>query len=176
MADNSIITPGVGETIRDKDRSGVKTQIVGLDLGIGTGSESLMSGAIPVTDNSGSLTVDAPVGTPVFVRLSDGSSAIATLPVSLASFPAVASASISQLTSSASSQQLLASNAARKGLILFNDSTAICYVKFGTTASTSSYTIKMAAGAYWDMPSPTYTGRIDAIWASANGVLAATEL
>jgi len=42
---------------------------------------------IQVGDNSGSLTVDAPVGTPVFVRLSDGSSAIATLPVSLASVP-----------------------------------------------------------------------------------------
>jgi len=39
---------------------------------------------VPVTDNSGSLTVDAPVGTPVFVRLSDGSSAISTLPVSMA--------------------------------------------------------------------------------------------
>lgn len=37
--------------------------------------------AIPVTDNSGSLTVDAPVGTPVFVRLSDGSTAITSLPV-----------------------------------------------------------------------------------------------
>lgn len=37
--------------------------------------------AVPVTDNSGSLTVDAPVGTPVAVRLSDGSSFIATLPV-----------------------------------------------------------------------------------------------
>lgn len=45
---------------------------------------------IQVGDNSGSLTVDAPVGTPVFVRLSDGSSAIATLPVSLASLPALA--------------------------------------------------------------------------------------
>lgn len=39
---------------------------------------------VPITDNAGSLTVDAPVGTPVFVRLSDGSSAIATLPVSMA--------------------------------------------------------------------------------------------
>jgi hypothetical protein len=46
--------------------------------------------AVPVTDNggnlsvddaSGTLTVDAPVGTPVFVRLSDGSSAITALPV-----------------------------------------------------------------------------------------------
>jgi hypothetical protein len=42
---------------------------------------------LQVGDNSGSLTVDAPVGTPVFVRLSDGSSAITTLPVSLASVP-----------------------------------------------------------------------------------------
>lgn len=42
---------------------------------------------VAVSDNSSSLTVDAPVGTPVFVRLSDGSSAITTLPVSLASVP-----------------------------------------------------------------------------------------
>ena len=43
--------------------------------------------AVAVSDNAGSLTVDAPVGTPVFVRLSDGSAAITTLPVSLASVP-----------------------------------------------------------------------------------------
>lgn len=46
-----------------------------------------IASAVAVTDNSGSLTVDAPVGTPVFVRLSDGTSAISTLPVSLASVP-----------------------------------------------------------------------------------------
>jgi hypothetical protein len=44
-------------------------------------------GTFPVTDSGGTLTVDAPVGTPVFVRLSDGTNAIATLPVSLASVP-----------------------------------------------------------------------------------------
>ncbi len=44
-------------------------------------------GTFPVTDSGGSLTIDAPVGTPVFVRLSDGASAISTLPVSLASVP-----------------------------------------------------------------------------------------
>ena len=49
-----------------------------------------IAAAVGVTDNAGSLTVDAPVGTPVFVRLSDGSSAISTLPVSLASLPALA--------------------------------------------------------------------------------------
>lgn len=53
----------------------------------GTWTVTGTGGTFPVTDSSGSLTVDAPVGTPVFVRLSDGSSAIATLPVSLASVP-----------------------------------------------------------------------------------------
>jgi hypothetical protein len=46
-----------------------------------------IAAAVAVTDNSGSLTVDAPVATPVFVRLSDGAAAISTLPVSLASVP-----------------------------------------------------------------------------------------
>lgn len=48
--------------------------------------------ALPVTDNSSSLTVDAPVGTPVFARLSDGSAALVgqktaanSLPVTVAS-------------------------------------------------------------------------------------------
>lgn len=38
--------------------------------------------AVPVTDNSGSLTVDAPAATPVAVRLSTGSAFIDTIPVS----------------------------------------------------------------------------------------------
>jgi hypothetical protein len=53
----------------------------------GTVTANAGTGPFPVSDNAGSLTVDAPVGTPVFVRLSDGSAAITTLPVSLASVP-----------------------------------------------------------------------------------------
>ena len=48
----------------------------------GTVTANAGAGPFPVSDNSGSLTVDAPVGTPVFVRLSDGAAAIVTLPVS----------------------------------------------------------------------------------------------
>lgn len=40
--------------------------------------------AVPVTDNAGSLTVDAPATTPVFVRLSSGTAAVDTIPVSVA--------------------------------------------------------------------------------------------
>lgn len=47
----------------------------------GTVAVSSVAGTVAVTDNSGSLTVDAPVATPVFVRLSDGAAAISALPV-----------------------------------------------------------------------------------------------
>ena len=49
-------------------------------------------GTFPVTDSGGSLTVDAPVGTPVFVRLSDGTNPITTLPVSIAGTVTIAGA------------------------------------------------------------------------------------
>jgi hypothetical protein len=45
--------------------------------------------AVPITDNSASLTVDAPAGTPVAVRLSTGSAFIDTIPVSIAGTVAV---------------------------------------------------------------------------------------
>jgi hypothetical protein len=45
--------------------------------------------AVPITDNSGSLTVDAPVGTPVFARLSDGAAALIGQKAMAASLPVV---------------------------------------------------------------------------------------
>lgn len=61
------------------DDGGSAVRVVSLTYGLpiqpGTGA------AFPATDNGGSLTVDAPVGTPVFVRLSDGTNPISTLPV-----------------------------------------------------------------------------------------------
>jgi hypothetical protein len=116
VANNTTITPGSGETIRDIDRAGVKTQVVQVDVG-GAAAELLLVGdavfgvpveikkfpaaavvvnnptaanlkvdasgvAIPITDNAGSLTVDAPAATPVAVRLSTGSAFIDTIPVS----------------------------------------------------------------------------------------------
>lgn len=63
------------------DTAGVNVASVSLAGAVKVDASSV---AVPVTDNAGSLTVDAPVATPVFVRLSDGAAAIATLPVSLA--------------------------------------------------------------------------------------------
>lgn len=79
-------------TLLDADATGLEVQgagVAGTPAGGVLTVQGVTSGTpVQVGDNAGSLTVDAPVATPVFVRLSDGSSAIATLPVSLASVPA----------------------------------------------------------------------------------------
>ena len=58
MADNTQLNAMTGgDDVRTKDRSGIKTQIVALDLNP-AGSETLMAGTLPVSDGGGSLTVD----------------------------------------------------------------------------------------------------------------------
>lgn len=152
-----------------------------------------IAAAVAVTDNAGSLTVDAPVGTPVFVRLSDGAATLigqkamsASLPVVLASDQASvpvantevrpATATLANVSGSASSVTLQTSNAARRWWACHNDSTAILYVKFGSTASATSYTVKLQPDAYYEMIAPAYTGIITGIWASATGSARMTEM
>jgi len=92
--------------------------------------------------------------------------------------PVVATASLTALASLATTQQLLAANSARQGLILVNTDANNVKIKYGTTASATSFTaIVPANGGIWEMPYPVYTGRIDAIWdADGAGSLYATEM
>jgi hypothetical protein len=55
------------------------------------------------------------------------------------------------------------------GRTVFNDSTAVLYLKYGTTASETDYTVQLAPGGYYEFPQPLYIGPVDGIWASANG-------
>jgi hypothetical protein len=96
----------------------------------------------------------------------------------LVSLPAASTATVTSTSSSAVSVQVLAANAARKGLVLTNTDANVVYVKFGTTASPTSFTIRMPALSNWEMsPNTAYTGRIDAVWTAAgSGALIATEM
>lgn len=85
-------------------------------------------------------------------------------------------AAVTSVNSSATSVTLLSLTAGRFSALFFNDSTAVLYIKFGTTASTSDYTVQVQPGGYYELPMPCYTGRIDGIWASANGACKITEL
>ena len=84
-------------------------------------------------------------------------------------------ATLSNVSGSATSVTLLSANAARRGAAIYNDSSAVLYVKFGTTASSSSFTVKMQPDEYYEVPG-VYAGRIDGIWASATGAARVTEL
>jgi len=91
-------------------------------------------------------------------------------------FERVATPSISRVTASTASTQLLASTAGRKGAYFYNDSTASMYLKFGTTASTTSFTVLMRPNDFFELPLPTYTGVIHGIWDATNGAAQVTEV
>ena len=85
-------------------------------------------------------------------------------------------ATLANVSSSATNVTLLAANTARKGAYFYNDSTQILYLKLGATATTSSYTVEMGPEDFYELPNPIYVGIIDGIWASANGALRVTEI
>lgn len=74
-----------------------------------------------------------------------------------------------------SSATLLSANSDRKKFIIVNDSTADLYVKYGTTATSDSYTWLLKPAAV--LEEWHYTGRVDGIWASnASGKARVTEI
>jgi hypothetical protein len=96
---------------------------------------------------------------------------------SIYSLPVSASASsVSRVANSLASQTLAALNVNRKGLYLYNDSTANCYVKFGATASLTSFTVKLFSTDTFIMEPPVYTGVVDYICDAASGSMEVNEL
>lgn len=147
-----------------------------------------VSGTVATTAADGSnvaigTTSDASSATTVIGRLQK---LVALLPAALGVLGGlkveVLPASTGTLTSpanSASSFTVLASNANRKGATIVNDDTAVTgatlYLKFGTTASATSYTVALAPQAYYEVPYG-FTGRIDGLASAATGTARVTEL
>lgn len=78
----------------------------------------------------------------------------------------VSAATISAVASGVVSATLLAANASRRGATITNTDANALYVKYGSTASATSFTVTIPANGYWEMPYPTYTGIITGIWAA----------
>ncbi len=101
-----------------------------------------------------------------------------TQPVSgqVTSSPQKSSTSVlSNVSASASSVTLLSANSNRLGFTIYNDSNNLLYVKFGTTASATSFTVRMRSQEYFECPF-SYIGRVDGIWNGTNGAARITEL
>jgi hypothetical protein len=90
---------------------------------------------------------------------------------------ATADATLANVTSSATSVTVFAANARARRRIVYNDSSATLYLKFGTgAASTTSFTVVMATNTMYEFPgTPVYAGVVTGIWASANGFARTTE-
>lgn len=106
------------------------------------------------------------------VKVAFGSIGVATLVTPTDPLPVThpkpSSSANTNVADNAANVTLLAANAARLGATIYNDSSATLYLKLGATATSSSFTVKMYADDYYEVPFG-YTGRIDGIWASAAG-------
>lgn len=97
-----------------------------------------------------------------------------SLPVAIT--PQVSStASPTRISISTASATLLSANTNRIGAIIYNEGAAALFVKLGASASTTSYTVKLASGAFYVVPE-VYTGRIDGVTDTGTGAALATEI
>jgi len=69
----------------------------------------------------------------------------------------------------------LSANSNRLGATVYNDSTRNLFLKLGATASTSSFTVEISSGGYYEVPYG-YTGGVDGLWDVVNGNALVTEI
>lgn len=171
------------------------TQVAGVAVSLG---QKVMASSIPITiasnqsnltvigagtagtANSGVVTVQGIASmTPVQVSQATAASLNATV-VGTGTFATQntetrpGTASLANVTMTGSSVTAIASNASRRGAAIYNDSGVVVYVKFGSTASSTSFTVKLIDQAYYELAAPCYTGIITALGAS--GDIRVTEL
>lgn len=86
-----------------------------------------------------------------------------------------ATGTTSNVSASATAVTALSANSSRKKAVFHNDSTSVCYLKCGSSASSTSYTYRMTQQSTVELEMPVYTGIVTAIWDSATGALRVTE-
>lgn len=147
------------------------TGTVGLDRGDSTSNPLFVSGAVTV---AGTVTANV-TGT---VGLDRGDSTSNPLFVSGAittTFDPSTSATVTEVSSSATTVTLQAANGSRRGLLVFNESTKNLYVKLGAGATSTSFSVKLSARGYFEVPG-NYTGIVTGVWDAANGSAWVTEI
>lgn len=75
---------------------------------------------------------------------------------------------VSSVSDTATSATLLEADSRRDGLSVFNDSTEILYLLQGIgTASATNFSVKLAAGDYFESPSPRWARKgASGVWAN----------
>lgn len=145
----------------------------------GTVTANAGTGPFPVSDNGGSLTIDGTVtanaGTGPFPVSDNGGTLTVDGTVSVDNLPgaSTATATVTSVAVGVTSTTLSVSNANKTKVIIFNESGTL-FVKYGATASSTSYTTRLTANTYHEVIG--YHGVIDAIKASGTTNVLVTEL
>lgn len=80
------------------------------------------------------------------------------------------------VTASTTAQELAPANNDRVQGQIFNESTAVLYIRWGTTASSALYTAQIQPRGFYELPRVNpYVGPIWGVWAAANGRAMVTE-
>lgn len=164
-----------GNAIRSSNTDGynrlaVEATIIGQPLSINTVGLALDTTLVSLSDKFNSLgqkTMDGSI--PVVIASNQ-------IPIIIESQKPSTSV-ITSIDASNTSITLLASNANRLGATIFNDAmnTVVLYLKLGAVASTTSYTVQIIGGGYYEIPF-SYTGIIDGVWNTTSAVARITEL
>jgi len=90
----------------------------------------------------------------------------------------LSTATITSVNDLDTAQTFLSANSERKGVVIYNDSTAILFVALGATATTSAFSYRLVPTATLELfGEKNYTGLISGIWASnQSGAARITEL
>lgn len=88
----------------------------------------------------------------------------------------IATAAITSVAASVTSVPLLALNANRKMVTIYNDSTSEMFLALGSAASTTNFTVRLKTNDYYELPLPIYLGSVNAVWDTATGNARITEL
>lgn len=121
---------------------------------------------------NGSAVIGTNIGNALFVT----GAVTVTQPVAVSSISGIvtqssvraATSAITSVARNAASTTILAANGARFGGSVYNDSNSILFLRLatGTATTTTGYSVKVGAHAYFEIPS-YYSGIIVGIWASA---------
>lgn len=82
---------------------------------------------------------------------------------------------VSAIASTVGTVVLAASQAKRVSLAIYNASTQPLYMKLGSGAKSTDFTLMMVASGYYELPRPIYNGQITGVWSTANGSCYVTE-
>lgn len=78
------------------------------------------------------------------------------------------SATVTRVSVTNQLQTPVAANDNREGLMIFNDSDRTLLVSFGSTVSSTNFSLKIPAGGYYESGATVYTGAVHITWIDPN--------